>query len=752
MSHSSADKALVGKIAKAMGDKCVYDNMTFEPGMPILNEILNNMSKSEIFVLFISESALKSDWVKTEITNAKDMSADDIKRILPIIIDKNIKHFDERIPRWLRDSYNIQFVDNQNIILNKIYNRLRYFYFATNTERQANVIIGQSKLFDLFTSTINRFIDKTPTYIIAYNYVTGIGRKTIIKEALRRTNLLERFQEPTLISLNNTESLESLIYKLNSIKEIPEIWELDLSAKSTEEKIEFAKDLIQKFVDAKELIFIEDDGAIILPTQQIASWFQAIIDDDRFKNRLTVVLISHFRPDHRSISSTENMGLSFSIEELSKEETKTLFNTLLRNNVNSIFTTEDDRAKITDVLTGVPAQVYYAIELLRCDRSYALTHIDELKAYSDTYPISLINALKESPDALQLLILLSKADIVSIDVIEDVFGDIQTVNKSLSILSDYGCISMVMDNLRFIRLSPTVARYIQRAAIPLDPAVKSAYDRTIANFDQKSFDELLRDDFSKFGLAIQNAIAAKKSIPEKYFMPSLVLNSIIKEYNNGNYQYVAELCERLLENKTFDREIEWSTRYRLCMAYARLNKKEEFFSALEYFQNSGSLLDFNFMLGFYYRIQDKHEKAISYFDKALKINPNHQSSLREKVNSLLALERFDDALDLAKKNYQTNRADVLHAHAYFKALICSNKNISSITEIDNIMLHIRNSKDKRAVEIFRCMEGEYAFYVEHDKSKAEDLINDAILLNSNKEYAKRALHRIYKITGRQDKS
>lgn len=748
LSHSSNDKNLVGKIAKAMGDKCVYDSMTFEPGMPILSEILDGMSQSEVFVLFISESALSSDWVKKEITNAKEMSADNIKRILPIIIDKTIKHDDERIPDWLRGSYSIQYIDNENIILNKIYTRLRYFKFIENSANQKETFIGRSKLFDNFNTALISSIDRVPTYIIAYNYLTGIGRRAFMKEALRRLQLLERYQEPIVVSLNKSESLESFIYSLNSIKKVPDIWELDLSKKTLEEKIEIAKSLVQKFVDACELIFIEDDGSFILPTHKIASWFQAIIDDERFKNRLVFILISHFRPDYISVRNTTNQGLSFPVDELSKEDTLTLFNLLLRNNRNSISATAEDFKVISTVLTGVPAQIYFAIELLRCDRAYALTHIKDIETFSDTFPISLINELRKYPEALQLLIFLSKEDIISLDVIEQVFGKTSDVNQSLSILNDYGSISMVMDNLGFIKLSPTVARYIQRAEIALDSSIQNAYEKTIKNYDQKSLDELLREDYSKFVIRLRSLIAKGQAIPEKYFMPSLVLKSIIQEYQAGHYAYVIELCERLLANNTFDNEIEWSTRYRLSMAYARdLNKSDEFFKSLDYFKGQGNYLDYNFMLGFYYRIRDRHERAIEYFDKALKINPNHQSSLREKVNSLLALERFDVAYDLAKSNYLSNRTDVMHAHAYFKTIICSEKQNNEQNDVDLLMDQICNSKDKRAPEIFRCMEGEYAFYVDHNKTRAEELLVEAIHLNNNKEYAKRALQRIYKITG-----
>ena len=68
------------------------------------------------------------------------------------------------------------------------------------------------------------------------------------------------------------------------------------------------------------------------------------------------------------------------------------------------------------------------------------------------------------------------------------------------------------------------------------------------------------------------------------------------------------------------------------------------------------------------------------------------------------------------------------------------------------MEHIGHSKDKRASDILRCMEGEYAYYVDHDKRRAEELLNDAIRINSNKEYAKRALQRIYRITGDKAKA
>ena len=73
LSHSSADKAYVEKIAKQLGkDRCVYDAMCFEVGMQTIDEIFRELNNTGIFVLFISDTSLNSDWVKRELARAED--------------------------------------------------------------------------------------------------------------------------------------------------------------------------------------------------------------------------------------------------------------------------------------------------------------------------------------------------------------------------------------------------------------------------------------------------------------------------------------------------------------------------------------------------------------------------------------------------------------------------------------------------------------------------------------------------------
>lgn len=111
LSHSSKDKEhYVRNVANWLGkENIIYDEFTFEEGEKTLDQIMEGLGESELFVLFISNSALESEWVKKEITESKKLLDEGkILKIFPIIIDNSINHEDQRIPDWLRKDYNLQ--------------------------------------------------------------------------------------------------------------------------------------------------------------------------------------------------------------------------------------------------------------------------------------------------------------------------------------------------------------------------------------------------------------------------------------------------------------------------------------------------------------------------------------------------------------------------------------------------------------------------------------------------------------------
>jgi hypothetical protein len=56
----------------------VFDEATFEEGMQTSSEILKGLDSTDIFVVFLSSSALESKWVKQEIVEAYDRLSRDL--------------------------------------------------------------------------------------------------------------------------------------------------------------------------------------------------------------------------------------------------------------------------------------------------------------------------------------------------------------------------------------------------------------------------------------------------------------------------------------------------------------------------------------------------------------------------------------------------------------------------------------------------------------------------------------------------
>lgn len=121
LSHSSRDKEFVRTVASGLRKETrIFDEQTFEKGMSPAEEIISGLDDTSLFVLFLSDSALNSDWVKEEIKLAKTkIDEGNIQRIYPIIIDDKIDYTDDRIPLWMKDGFNIQPIKKARVAVRK---------------------------------------------------------------------------------------------------------------------------------------------------------------------------------------------------------------------------------------------------------------------------------------------------------------------------------------------------------------------------------------------------------------------------------------------------------------------------------------------------------------------------------------------------------------------------------------------------------------------------------------------------------
>jgi tetratricopeptide (TPR) repeat protein len=754
LSHSSKDKDIVRRIAAQLGNKnCVLDEISFEPSARALDEIFKSLESSDVFVLFISDASLSSKWVKKEINKAKEnFSKDIIERIVPIIIDVNITHLDDRIPKWIAKPYNLKYISNEVVILKKIRQALKEINFKrTNFNQELeNKFVGRNDEMNRFENDINNVDSWTPTYIVAYNYFEGIGRRTFLKNALRKYDLIDYLDSPITVSIDAKESIENFIYKLHAVGKDQEIAEYDFSVLDIEAKIEIAVALVKQFLEYKELLFIVDDGGIILPNNKIVDWFTKIVNHKFFDNNLVFCLVSKYRPNEVFLKK-EKKALVYRVPELSRSDTRNLFLTLLRvyklDGIN-----REDKEFFISHLNGIPSQIIYAINLIQISLFDAKRNIEEVVEYSDRFSNTIVNHLKETnPLAYQLIILLSTNEIFSLDFIEKVFGQNSATSSALQKLYDLSLFNFVFGGYEYIKLNPTLTDYVNRSKISLDEQFRVQYSIVTKQLLAEDLDKIIAKDYSEFMITLQNMLEEGVTIPKKFFIPSLIIKNVIKEYDKGNYALVIKICLGLLENQKYDPQIIWETKYRLTLAYAR-TKDSNFFDHISYFNSAESMLDYYFLLGFYYRNKGNQSKALEYYYKVLEVFADHSRTKREIVNILLSQGKYEDALQMAKENYEKRRTNIYHIHSYFLCLIRKTTNLTQgvLSIILTLMNSVRSSPDIKSQDILRCMTGDYEFYVNGNFEKANDILLEAIVLNQNKSYPKKLLAEIYRKKGIND--
>lgn len=468
-----------------------------------------------------------------------------------------------------------------------------------------------------------------PSCLIAYNFFEGMGRRSFLKNALVRTKIIDKWYEPIYIPFNSKESVEDFIYKLNFIEKSSEIFEYDLSSEELEAKINIAKGLVKKFITNNELIFIIDDGGIVLPNTQIVPWFLKLLNGDEFKNQVTICIVSKFKPKPILLRKHENI-VSFQIDELSPTEVQTLFIRYL-NHMEVNIQPEDSRFFL-EHLHGIPGQVIYAANLIsNSGVQESKSYINDIDEFDELSIISVLDFLKDDPLAKQMLIALSKFEIISYEIVYKIFGESDEVYKSIQRLYDLGLFYNVSSTHQYLKLNNSVADYINRSRLDLD----GQYNRNLKEFVKASIAKPLvldeYSDYSEFLISIQDLIRSGQPIPPKYYIPSFILKSIVQEYYSRNYGVVVQLANRILEaSQRFDPQIIRETKYWLCLAYSR-TQDEKFFEEVRFFKDDDlyNLKDYFFLLGFYYRMGDDMERAEHNFNEVLNIDENHSKTKRK---------------------------------------------------------------------------------------------------------------------------
>ena len=724
LSHKSEDKDYVRYVAEKIGvDRCHYDEYTFESGMKTLDEIIMALDSTDLFVLFISDKALNSDWVTRERGRAHTLlKQGKLRQIYPIIIDPdpNILHSDKRIPAWMRDHYNIRKILSPKLAVQKIRARMRELTWEINPLIRSEQVyfFGRNQEIEAFEQRRGN-LDRPELVCCVASGFEGIGRKRYMDHCLKKANILRPSHSYNLIQMEMHESAEDFILKLSDLCAGEDTPTSVMALKSTGEKSTRVAELLTLLQKNREVVFVDDSGTLITPIGEMVGWLKDALT--RISPRFVLGIASKY---HLKGSKCLPSVFQVHLGELSKSD---------RTNMLREYSTQQgyelNREILHDIsklLTGYPAQIFWAVALLEEYGEATISkHFHEIVEYSSDKAEAILHYFDEDEKAMGFLTYLSQFELISTDMLNKAFElDDQLVEiyerfHSLSICYLYG------SNGEMIRVSDVIRDYIERMQNKLPEQYKRIIDEMVkASINESLFEDT---DLASYYAVMKQKLLHGEVIDSNQVLPSLYIRTIVELYNRKQYRKACILCEKLIEqqaDQNFEIDLRRTLYIYLCQSLAR----EHNIKFNVYINDSVlSKVDKLYLRGFYCRIDSKPKNAIELLTQALTLDGNRAQIRRELVNAYILSEDYDSALQYSRENYQRDSLNHYHAQSYFRCLINQPNAQDYKEEMKSILNMIKRNRTPKAQQMSATMEAQYVAEFEHDQTSAFGILEHAMI-------------------------
>ena len=735
ISHSSKDKdpycnAVVRILREKLGkDSIVYDDLTFEAGEKSIDEINRTLAFSDLYVILLSDNAVERDWVKYELKEAhKKLTDRTLNRVYPLIIDPSLRFSDERIPGWLKD-YNLKYIARPAKAAKLIIERAKDVNWSRHPGFQSRntIFVGRNELISDFEKRIDDF-EKPPLNTFIASGLPNIGRKSLVRQCFIKGTIIPQYYEFPTISLSYQESIEDFIIKISDLGFTDGSEIKGLLSKSLAEKIQCASDLARELARLSEIVLIKDDGCIVDYRGNFAEWFKRIISSSDLFDRIIFVVITKYKMSFESIRNVPSASY-INVPELSQQERKGLLRRL--SDANNLDLGRADLEQISRHLTGYPAQVHYAVDIIKHNGfPYLSRNFKLLSDYNEQEVSSLLERHTKESNVMHILALIGKYDAISITMLYEILNSTPGYVSCYEDLYQESLFELEGVNREYVRLNEVVRNYIARSGAKILPEHRKKA--------QQLFEKMFSDDrglwynSNDFLLAIRESVTQGKTVDPEHIIPSVYLKSMADLYSNMQYENVVKLAKLALSNsENTDAKILYEIQYLLCSALAKL-KHPDFMTEVQKLDYDGR----KFLTAFYYRQIGKNDRALNCLNEILAKRPEMSKAKREKVLVLKNLQQFEEATGLAKENYYLYSDNPYHIQAYFDCLINTyhnNPEDDLLYDLLEKLVRIRSEKAQSMHERCRAL---YIAYVEDSYDAAIHCIDDAIAnYPKDKKYA-----------------
>lgn len=744
LSHSSKNKDYVRPIFEYFGgDRCIFDEMTFEAGMQTINEIFKGIDDADLFVFFISNDSLDSDWVKKEIYQARDHLNNDSKKlsqIFPIIIDNSVTYGDARIPDFLKTglgAYNLRHIQNYKVACKKIEDQLIKLRMEKEIDfgDKLNFFYGR----DIEKKTFKEKLDERDENgklrhikCLIISGIDGIGRKAYARAALKDSQIMERYYFPMSIVLSQNDTIDDFIMKLSfdlglgvySYEDIASLGNMD-------DKIDILADLLNTAQNYREQIFIEDDMCII-KSADIIYWFERALE--KIGRKVTLVIITRISLNTFKYRKNKNI-FQISLQNLEPSDTYGFLRGYSK--ICGIPFEEEDIDFFTEILTGYPLQIQYCVELARDNHSIQYVKDNSYLVYdmpkaNSAKILDIIIKDEFSKEYNGFLALIAQLGTVPVSLVEYVIKGNPIYREVLSRIKMFTICSTVGTSGEYIKLNSVIRDYVLRSGFSMTEDIKAILNSNMEEFTKKIEDPEYMNylSFSEFSYYIKENLKNNISVPDKFLYSTVYVKSVIELYNAGKYSRVLDIVKEMKHSGLFsnsDDDVKNIVQFYYCSSLARL-KKAEFDAEVSFFRDAeSSYQQYNFLKGFNYRLQGQYQMAESSYLNVLGKNPRHDKARRELVLIYTNMQDYDAALDLAEQNYRDYPENMYQMQAYFDCLMYRTDLTERQNEDIKEILKTAESIYRTTVsEIYFQLKAKYTAFIEHNTEKALQVLEEGL--------------------------
>lgn len=743
LSHSSKNKDYVRPIFEYFGgDRCVFDEMTFETGMQTLGEIFKGIDDADIFVFFISNDSLESEWVKKEIYTAQEQLNNDSKKlsqIFPIIIDDSITYADARIPDFLKNgfgAYNLRHIQNYKVACKKIEEQLTRIRMEKEIEFANNLTFFYGR--DLEKKEFKEKLDERDENgklrhikCMVISGIDGIGRKAFARAALKDSQIMERYYFPMSIVLSQNDNIDDFIMKLSNDLGLGNYHNEDISKLGDMDcKIDILVDLLNTAQKYREQIFVEDDMCIIKSSEMVY-WFEKALE--KIGRKVTIIIITRITLNSFRYRRNKNI-FHISLQNLEPSDTFGFLRGYSK--ICGIPFEEEDIDFFTEILTGYPLQIQYCVELARDNHS-----IQYVKDHSNlVYDMPKVNSAKILDVVIEegfkkeyngLLALIAQLGTTPVSLLEYIIKRNSIYRQVLSRLKMFTICSAVGTSGEYIKLNSVIRDYVLRSNFSMTDDIKAILNENINEFSKKMENPEYMNylSFSEFSYYVKENLKNNVAVPDRFLYATVYVKSVIELYNAGKYTRVLDIVKSMKQSGLFlncDEDVKDVVQFYYCSSLARL-KRIEFDAEVSYFRDKELYQQYNFLKGFNYRLQGQYQLAEKSYLNVLDKNPRHDKARRELVLIYTNMQDYDTALDLAEQNYRDYPENLYQMQAYFDCLMYKTDLTDCQKEdIKDILKTAESIYRTNASEIYFQLKAKYLAFIDHNTEKALQVLEEGL--------------------------